>query len=937
MKKGQKAVVFVSNPKGMYSGGRYYALMLTEALAELGIDTYYVTNMLPIFWQDMAIFPRHKDINVILGFEQAQHQLPSDIDVSFIVPGTNDPLFYDESIECSMARNAKISLINFESHNWFNAYAEEKKEEQFWAEWKKVATASSLILSISEEGSKFAKPFYQSTSPVALFDHCYPPINSHMADEVLSPNKENKILLFARFQGAAHKGGERVVQILNEHYSGWKLTIVVGTGVVPETIKNSFEKRANKFNVELEWLFKVSDEEKFLLYKSSKVLLFPSYFEGFGYPPIEARYCGCKVVAFKLPVLEETCGNDIVFAEHGNWNDFSDKVTLVLKSNDFTVSGERLTEIAPFSAMVKKLEKILEKVNSIQNDYSNYIKFYKSSKRTSLMRGILNNGEYVLVYLAKRVRKQYSVNRGKITYFPKFNDKGSLSNHYYRATWYFPFKKGLINSVNLYTTNNAELGECPKYMGCSNKKVSHVRLRTGKVAYLLSLLKSDVVLLWQGDCNSWWLKFLKLSGVTIINVDTTDLSSKEYGTYPGIIWRNLLTNNERKAIIDESYKRFTDLAVTLKLSGKNKSAVFGTAPSLEAAIDYDFSDCVSIICNSTVQNKELLNHINPTFITAGDAVSHFGVSLYAEEFRKDLFKAISAHDLYYFGTATFGYFLALHYPELSDRFIFIEQKTDGPNFNLLESFSAPKLDSTMNIHMLPLAATFSKDIYVLGCDGKDPDEKKNEDFWGHASTAQYHSLVDTGHQCHPTFDAHRQVSTYSGYVSSVLKTLNAGTYGYGIRYTSLKKSYVPGFSDRHLTHDWYLEHNLQSPISINTISKLIPVVDSEEGDYCCDKDLETMLAISKCFISNSEIIIKGWFLTPHRRAELKISIGDDTNYIFHRMKRPDLAAKFPEYKQENVGFEFKYKLNGSIIPSEVKVELVNGTELLLFKNSIVER
>jgi len=555
----------------------------------------------------------------------------------------------------------------------------------------------------------------------------------------------------------------------------------------------------------------------------------------------------------------------------------------------------------------------------------------------SLMKKIINKGENTLVYLAKKVRQKYSVNRGEITYFPKFADENSLSNHYYRAAWYFPYKKGLINNINLYTTNGAELGECPKYMGCSNKKTEHIKLKTGKFAYLFSLLTSDVVLLWQNDCHSWWLKLLKLCGITIINVDTTDLSSKEYGTYPGIIWRNLLTNKERKDIIDESYKKFTDVAVTLKLSGKNKAAVFGTAPSLESALDYDFSDCVSIICNSTVQNKELLNHIKPTFITAGDAVSHFGVSLYADVFRKDLCKAISEHDLHYFGTATFGYFLALHYPELADRFIFIEQKTDGPNFNLLESFSAPKLDSTMNIHMLPLAATFSKDIYVLGCDGKDPDEKKNEDFWGHASTAQYHSLVDSGHLCHPTFDSHRQVSTYSGYVNSVLKTLNTGTYGYGIRYTSLKKSYVAGFSDRYLTDDWYLEHNLKKTISIRQISELIPEVEGDEGDYCCDKSLDTKLAISKCFVSDSDIIIKGWFLTPYRRAELKVNIGDSTNYIFHRMKRPDLAAKFPEYKQENVGFEFKHKINGSMIPSEVKIELVNGAELLLLKNSTVEK
>ena len=937
MDKGKKAAVFVSNPKDIYSGGRYYALMLAEALAELGIETYYVTNVLPIFWKDMEVFPSHSRIKVVYGFEQAIHELPEHIDVSFIVPGTSDPKFYEQSIDCSMSRKAKISLINFESANWFNSYVEEKKDEAFWSEWKKIASASSLVLSISEEGSKFAKDFYHSVPKTSLFEYCYPPINSHIADNVLQPKRTDRVLLFARFQRASHKGGERVVEILNESFSGWKLTVVVGTGVVPDSIKKSFENRAKKFNIELEWLFKISDEDKFTLYKSSKVLLFPSYFEGFGYPPIEARYCGCKVVAFELPVLKETCGNDIVFAKHGDWNDFGDKVSSLLKSNEFTVTGEGLKEVAPFSAMVESLDKILDKLNTIPNNYNNYIVQYKSNNRIGLINNVVIKAESVLAFFIKKLREKYLVNKREITYFPKFNESSSLTSHYYRAAWYLPFYKGGINNVSLYTNNDSALEKCPEFMGQPSKKDNHIRLRKGKWSYLLSLLKSDVILLWQGDCQSWWLKILKLSEVTIVNVDTHDPTSREYGAYPAVIWRNLLTNEQRKDVIDDSYKKFTHVAQQLKLSGINKAAVFGTAPSLESALEYDFSDCVNIICNSTVQNKRLLEHIKPTFVTAGDAVSHFGVSVYAYEFRKDLCEAIIEHNLYLFCTAEFGFLLAQHYPELKDKFIFIEQKNDGPNFNLLESFSAPRLDSTMNIHMLPLAATFAKDIFVLGCDGKDPDEEKNEDFWGHASSAQYHSLVDSGHQCHPTFDLHRKISTYSGYVSSVLNTLNLGTYGHGIRYTSLKKSYVPGFKDRHLTDDWYIKHNLLDKISLNKISQLLPKVDIVDSDYCCDKNLETKLNVSGCFLSNTELLIKGWFLTPFRAVELKVTICDNTHYIFRRIKRPDLLAKFPEYMQENVGFEFKSTFDDSMAPQQVKVELVYGKELLLLKKIKVER
>ncbi|MFT4927069.1 MAG: glycosyltransferase involved in cell wall biosynthesis [Phenylobacterium sp.] len=932
-----KAAVFVSNPKGIYSGGRYHGLMLTEALAELGIETYYVTNLLPTFWQDMVAFPAHNNIKTVIGFDQAKQKLPANIDFSFIVPGTNDTTFYDTAIECSMSCNAKISLINFESHNWFNAYAEEKKPLAFWNDWQKVASASSLILSSSAESSKYAKIFYNTTSPSTIFEHCYPSINSLMADTIDEQDRENKILLFARFKGAEHKGGERVVQILNEHYSGWKLTIVVGTGDVPETVKASFENRAAKFNIELEWLFKISDEDKFKLYKSSKILLFPSYFEGFGYPPIEARYCGCKVVAFELPVLKETCGSDIVFAKHGDWSDFSNKMSEVLQSSDFSVSGERLKDVALFSAMAAKLQQVIDKLDATPNSYESYISHYKEKAQSNWRSKITNLVEDTLVYFAKKLRKKLTANGNQITYFPKFQNEESLNNHYYRAAWYFPYKENLIDKVNLYLTNGAKLGECPAHMSNPNKKTDHVKLKTGKMPYLIDLLSSDVVLLWDSQCQSWWLKLLGLVGVTVINVDTDDLNSKEYGTYPGIIWRHLLTNNQRKEVITNSYQTFCNVAEDIKLSGKNKAVVFGTAPSLESATDYDYDGCIGIVCNSTVQNQALLSHIKPTFVTAGDAVSHFGVSVYADVFRQDLCKALVENDLYYFGTATFGYFLMIHYPELAHKFILIEQKTDGPNFNLLENFSAPKLDSTMNIHMLPLAATFARDIYILGCDGKDPDEKKNEDFWGHASSAQYHSLVDSGHQCHPTFDTHRQISTYSGYVNSVLKTLNTGSFVYGIRYTSLKTSYVPGFSDRHLTPQWYQHNDIQFPTSIEKLGGLLEEIDSEETQFFCDSSLVAKLAISKCSVQNSELLIKGWFLTPHRKVDLMVDIDGKTSIIFNRIKRPDLASKFPEYNQVNVGFEFTRRLKYCIESSEINVKLMNEGELLISKSSIVEK
>jgi len=52
----------------------------------------------------------------------------------------------------------------------------------------------------------------------------------------------------------------------------------------------------------------VSDAELRALYEHALALVFPSYYEGFGLPPLEAMTCGCPVIISEQPALVEVCG-----------------------------------------------------------------------------------------------------------------------------------------------------------------------------------------------------------------------------------------------------------------------------------------------------------------------------------------------------------------------------------------------------------------------------------------------------------------------------------------------------------------------------------------------------------------------------------------------------------------------------------------------------
>ena len=53
----------------------------------------------------------------------------------------------------------------------------------------------------------------------------------------------------------------------------------------------------------------VSADELLDLYRSAACLVFPSLYEGFGLPPLEAMACGCPVAASNATSLPEVCGD----------------------------------------------------------------------------------------------------------------------------------------------------------------------------------------------------------------------------------------------------------------------------------------------------------------------------------------------------------------------------------------------------------------------------------------------------------------------------------------------------------------------------------------------------------------------------------------------------------------------------------------------------
>ncbi len=75
----------------------------------------------------------------------------------------------------------------------------------------------------------------------------------------------------------------------------------------------------------------VQDEDIPVLYNLAKLFVFPSFYEGFGIPPLEAQACGCPVVCSNAASLPEVGGEDsVIYCDPYDVNDIKDKIELVL-------------------------------------------------------------------------------------------------------------------------------------------------------------------------------------------------------------------------------------------------------------------------------------------------------------------------------------------------------------------------------------------------------------------------------------------------------------------------------------------------------------------------------------------------------------------------------------------------------------------------------
>ena len=134
--------------------------------------------------------------------------------------------------------------------------------------------------------------------------------------------KRHKNLIFAL----------KAFSLLIKKYPTQKLVVV---GVKQDEFINN--KEVNDLRASVIVPGYISDDELPAVYANALCLVFPSLYEGFGLPPLEAMSCGCPVIASSFSSIPEVCSDAALYFDPLNIDEIVKRMQQIIQDENIVV------------------------------------------------------------------------------------------------------------------------------------------------------------------------------------------------------------------------------------------------------------------------------------------------------------------------------------------------------------------------------------------------------------------------------------------------------------------------------------------------------------------------------------------------------------------------------------------------------------------------
>lgn len=209
-----------------------------------------------------------------------------------------------------------------------------------------ILNTTSSIITVSEFSKKdiceyFNYPEEKVYVTQLAAEEMYKPLDKHYCKEILKKRYSidtDFILYVGGFSPRKNILGliEAFNIVKNKTKKNLKLVIVGRHGFSYETYK----KRTIELKLESSIIFPgfIKTDDMPYFYNASSMLVYPSFYEGFGLPVLEAMACATPVISSSLTSVPEVCGDASILINPSNIDDISSAILNIFNDKDLASS-----------------------------------------------------------------------------------------------------------------------------------------------------------------------------------------------------------------------------------------------------------------------------------------------------------------------------------------------------------------------------------------------------------------------------------------------------------------------------------------------------------------------------------------------------------------------------------------------------------------------
>jgi glycosyltransferase involved in cell wall biosynthesis len=123
-----------------------------------------------------------------------------------------------------------------------------------------------------------------------------------------------------------HKGMDHLLQAMQSAALQDLDLVIIGRREGLRTVDHRVDNLISHLGSRCRWTGGISDQDLRCWVSHARMLVFPSLYEGFGIPPLEAMAAGVPVVASSIPSVREVCGDAVVSVFPGSSESLADGI-----------------------------------------------------------------------------------------------------------------------------------------------------------------------------------------------------------------------------------------------------------------------------------------------------------------------------------------------------------------------------------------------------------------------------------------------------------------------------------------------------------------------------------------------------------------------------------------------------------------------------------